>query len=365
MNFEACQELFVSLTLRSTALVAVIWLGFYLSRNRSAPFRCALLTTGMVGLALLPLTWCLPRVEVPFLPVLGAKVAEAPGIDAVDAQTGSSNLLIVLWFLGIGILALCQSVGLWQLQRWRDRSQRLDSGYWHGLVHEVSEALGYRGKVSLYRCPGIHSPAAAGLFQPCVFMPEDVMEWDAERLRVVLLHEIGHVKRRDLWTQWLSQTVCALYWFHPLVWMLNRALHQTREFACDHTVLSSGTEPSHYARHLLALAKNLSQRPSTPRLAMANGLFLAMASPNAHQCTLEQRVRAILSFRSSSHLSLMLGSLVFVAGLSAAWATATFTPMREEPVVWTGQSGLGANEPAYSPVEMHLRLNANPFPGER
>jgi hypothetical protein len=98
---------------------------------------------------------------------------------------------------------------------------------------------------------------------------------------------------------------------------------------------------------------------------MANGLFLAMASPNAHQCTLEQRVRAILSFRSSSHLSLMLGSLVFVAGLSAAWATATFTPMREEPVVWTGQSGLGANEPAYSPVEMHLRLNANPFPGER
>ncbi len=363
MNFEVCQDLFVSLAIRSTVLVAMIWLGLKLSAHRSAPFRCALLTTGMVGLALLPLSWCLPRVEVPFLPALSSPLKMTAGVPLAAASQGWASSLMAIWFLGMGILALGQSVGIWQLQHWRDRSVTLDSGYWRGLVTDVSTALDYRGQVSLYRCPMIQSPAAAGLFRPCVFLPEEASTWDAERLRIVLLHEIGHLKRRDLWTQWLSQSVCALYWFHPLVWMLNRSLHQTREFACDHAVLTSGTDPSQYAKHLLALAKNFSQRSDTPRLAMANGLYLAMASPNTRQSALEQRVRAILSYRGSRKLSLLFGALWVSCGLTAAWATATLAPVHQE-LVWPSDGGVQA-EPTmvHEPLETHLRLTADPFPG--
>ena len=363
MNFEVCQDLFVSLAIRSTVLVAMIWLGLKLSAHRSAPFRCALLTTGMVGLALLPLSWCLPRVEVPFLPALSSPLKMTAGVPLAAASQGWASSLMAIWFLGMGILALGQSVGICQLQHWRDRSVTLDSGYWRGLVTDVSTALDYRGQVSLYRCPMIQSPAAAGLFRPCVFLPEEASTWDAERLRIVLLHEIGHLKRRDLWTQWLSQSVCALYWFHPLVWMLNRSLHQTREFACDHAVLTSGTDPSQYAKHLLALAKNFSQRSDTPRLAMANGLYLAMASPNTRQSALEQRVRAILSYRGSRKLSLLFGALWVSCGLTAAWATATLAPVHQE-LVWPSDGGVQA-EPTmvHEPLETHLRLTADPFPG--
>ena len=366
MNLEVCQDLFVSLAVRSTFLALFIWFVLKCCERRSAPFRCALLTTGMIGLALLPLTWCLPRVEVPFLPNFPSAEMGPLGLPSMaGASSWLSSPLILLWFGGIGVIALTQSVGMWQLQRWKDRSQPLATGYWHGLLDEVSTSLAYRGDVALFRCPMIHSPAAAGLLRPCVFLPAEASEWDAERLRVVLLHEIGHLKRRDLWTQWLSQTVCALYWFHPMVWMLSRRLHQTREFACDHTVLSSGTEPSHYAKHLLALAKNLRERPRASRLVMANGLFLAMASPNVRQSALEERIRAILSFRSTRHLSQMLGMLLTVAGVSASWATATFAPIQAKPQPWP--SAPGGIEPSgdsiTTPAEMHLRLTADPFPG--
>lgn len=368
MNFAIYQDLFVSLSIRSTVLVAMIWLGLKLSQKRSAPFRCALLTTGMVGLALLPFSWCLPRIEVPFLPTLSAVSPSVGSLGgAATAVSGSSFavVLMVVWFLGMGVIALGQSVGMWQLHRWRERSENLDSGYWRGLVAEVSETLDYRGKVSLYRCPMIQSPAAAGLFRPCVFLPSDAPSWDAQQLRIVLLHEIGHLKRRDLWTQWLSQTVCTLYWFHPLVWMLHRNLHQTREFACDHAVLSSGTDPSHYAKHLLALAKNLSERPNTPRFSMANGLYLAMAAPNTRQSALEQRVRAILSFQSPSKRSLLLGGLWVACGLSAAWATATLAPAHQE-LAWPSEGTTLTEEEVVvaEPLEIHLRLTADPFPGE-
>ena len=162
MNLEVCQNLFVSLAIRSTVLVAMIWLGLKLSARRSASFRCALLTTGMVGLALLPLSWCLPRVEVPFLPAMSSPLAMAAGESLTVVNQGWIGSLMAIWFLGMGVLALGQSVGIWQLRRWRDRSVTLDSGYWRGLVTEVSTTLDYRGQVSLFRCPMIQSPAAAG-----------------------------------------------------------------------------------------------------------------------------------------------------------------------------------------------------------
>ena len=258
-------------------------------------------------------------------------------------------------------------MGLWQLQRWRDRSAPLESGYWQGFLGEITESLGYRGKVKLYLCPHIHSPAAAGITRPCVFLPPQAIDWDRDRLRVVLLHEVGHLKRRDLWTQWLSQLVCALYWFHPLVWFLGRKLHHLREFACDHTVLNAGAEPSHYARELVELARNLKESTSSRRWVMANGLFLAMASESTRGSLLEARVRAILSFRSSTPLSCVLGLGLAMLALATSWATATFSPKPPSPV---GPSPRGFQAPAYepstkviTPAEVHWRLTASPFPG--
>ncbi len=373
MNLQACLTLLGDMTVRGTVLGFVIGVGLLLCRKRSAAFRCGWLTIGMLGLIALPFAWCLPRVEVAFLPTLGQAAPElaSASLEATGPAFPFGTAIIAIWFAGIVVLAATQSIGMWQLQRWRDRSERLQSGYWNGLVEDVSHALGYRGQVHLYACPGMHSPAAAGIFRPCVFLPEEASQWDLDRLRVVLLHEIGHLKRRDLWTQWLSQTACALYWFHPMVWMLHRRLHQTREFACDHTVLSTGTEPSHYAQHLLALARNLSQRPAGPRLAMANGLFLAMAADTTRQCALERRVRAILSFQSSARWSAVLMALWSVVGLSTALATATVTPVREaaapiaipSPIRHEQIAPEAMDGPAIPPAEIHWRLTADPFPG--
>jgi beta-lactamase regulating signal transducer with metallopeptidase domain len=90
-----------------------------------------------------------------------------------------------------------------------------------------------------------------GLGRPVVLVPEAGTTWSAARKRVVLLHELSHVKRHDCASQLVAHVACAVYWFNPLVWCAARALRVERERVCDEAVVRDGTPASSYADHLL------------------------------------------------------------------------------------------------------------------
>ena len=130
-------------------------------------------------------------------------------------------------------------------------------------------------------------PMAWGIFRPSVLMPADADAWPDDRLRIVLLHELAHVKRRDCLTHLFAQVACAAYWFNPLAWMAVRRLRAERERACDDLVLAAGTRGSDYANQLLEIARVMQGGRFPGVLA---GASLAMA----HRSQLEGRLIAIL-----------------------------------------------------------------------
>lgn len=133
-------------------------------------------------------------------------------------------------------------------------------------------------------------PLCWGIWNPVVLLPDDADQWSAEWRRIVLLHELAHVKRRDCLTQFLAQVACAIYWFNPLIWLAARRLRFEREIACDDYVLQSGTRASDYARHLLEYADIMNAGGYPAGLA---GLPSPAAAGIA--CSqLENRVRSIL-----------------------------------------------------------------------
>jgi beta-lactamase regulating signal transducer with metallopeptidase domain len=144
--------------------------------------------------------------------------------------------------------------------------------------------LDIRRGVRLLESEGAAVPVAWEMFRPTVLVPAAAASWSADRQRVVLLHELAHVRRRDCQIQLLAHLALAVHWFNPLGWWAVRRLRIEREHACDDHVLRLGTRASDYADHLLQIARGL--------LPAAEPGWAAVAM--ARSSRLEARVAAIL-----------------------------------------------------------------------
>ena len=196
-------------------------------------------------------------------------------------------VLVTIWAAGLLVVVGRLALGLVAVQWMSRRTVRVVDAPWLPLAVELASELGISRRLTFLESARATMPMAAGIFTPSVLMPEDANRWPLERLRIVLLHELAHVKRRDCLTHVIAQLACALHWFNPLAWMAARHIRTERERACDDLVLACGTQGPDYAEELLEIARVMRGGRYPALLA---GATLAMA----HRSQLEGRLIAIL-----------------------------------------------------------------------
>ena len=112
-------------------------------------------------------------------------------------------------------------------------------GVWTELATEAAAAYGIRRPVRLLQSEHPAMLATWGLFRPRIILPASAGEWPVDRVRVVLYHELAHVRRGDWAVQLGAELVRTVHWFNPLIWIACRRLRQESEQACDDV----GAEP--------------------------------------------------------------------------------------------------------------------------
>jgi hypothetical protein len=176
-------------------------------------------------------------------------------------------------------------------------------------------------KVGLKIVAGRMSPAVCGLFCPVILLPRTLAEnLPAPQLQAVLLHEIFHLRRRDVWVNLLQSLLQIIYWWQPLVWLANARIRRVREEAVDDAVmLALRDDAESYAPTLLAVAKLALNRPLA-----SLGLVGILESRSA----LRQRIERLLDFRAPKTAGLTFASLLAICAFSAV-----ALPMGEGPAV--------------------------------
>ncbi|MCH7603357.1 MAG: prolyl aminopeptidase, partial [Planctomycetes bacterium] len=174
-------------------------------------------------------------------------------------------------------------------------------------LRKLSRQAGVLRPVRLLHCRQIRIPMTWGHLHPVILLPTSCINWSKTRRRIVLLHELVHIRRGDWLMQIASQLICAAYWCNPLVWIATRRLCIERERACDDQVLGFGTRPTVYASHLLDIARNI-----------ASGGSLTMASLGmAHRSQLEGRLLSILDPGTKRHGFGRIATLTAIIGMGA------------------------------------------------
>jgi TonB family protein len=202
--------------------------------------------------------------------------------------TGVSALALArgLWFAGAALGGLILLAGLGRLFWLARRARVIDSGPWF----DAGEALRLSYGLSPVRLLQSNHPSLLitwGWHRPKVMLPANASEWAADRINIVLAHELAHIARGDWAVQLVAEALRCVYWFNPLLWITCRRLRVESERACDDAVLARGVEGAEYATHLLDVVRSLrtNGRPWLPAPAMARS------------SSLEGRISAMLNNR--------------------------------------------------------------------
>jgi beta-lactamase regulating signal transducer with metallopeptidase domain len=198
------------------------------------------------------------------------------------------NWALAVWAAGVLLLLIRLLVGLAATGLLARRAVEFKDPALAELFSSLLAEVKLKSRVRLLRSDRTAMPVVCGILRPAVLLPAEAESWPEEQRRLVLLHELTHVARRDCLTQMIAQVACAVYWFNPLIWTASRRLRVERERACDDYVLSVGTKPSDYAHHLLEIARSVQER-SVFRWSQTASVAMARRSQ------LEGRLVAILS----------------------------------------------------------------------
>lgn len=307
-------NLLLEFAIKISLVVALGLLAASVLHRRSAALRHWMLTASMAAALATPLlmqvapAWRLPVSAnvAPVDHVSGRELTSgrAPRIGITTSVEAESRIvssptafdpkatLLGIWFAGVVANLTGLLIGLWRLRSIAAVATIVHEGPWVNAARELSDHFGLRTPTTLLQSDRPALLVTWGFFTPKVMLPVDAASWDEDRIRVVLAHELAHVRRHDWIIQIGSELVRIANWFNPLVWLAASRLRLESERACDDAVVNLGVSGREYAEHLLDLARQFGRARQVPFPAVP-----IVPRPS----NLERRVIAMLNARLSRH----------------------------------------------------------------
>jgi beta-lactamase regulating signal transducer with metallopeptidase domain len=275
----------VDFAVKGSALVILVWGASFILRGISASLRNLLWTSTVIALIILPiLPPLVPSLELKIIPELvpgqpleGAdmRASKIGGRDILEAESSGvggppaalksghpwTTWAAAAWILGGFLTFVWMSFGKIGLILIERKSRLLSDESKNGLLDELRRHLGLKRRVRLFQNPATAAAINRGTARPRIILPSEAAGWSPERLRVVFLHELAHIKRLDGIVDVFIHIALVVFWFHPLVWLACRRLRAERERTCDDVVLTAGIKASDYASHLMDVASELGSKP--------------------------------------------------------------------------------------------------------
>jgi hypothetical protein len=225
-------------------------------------------------------------------------------------------------------LVLLRSFRLWRTVK---RERPITNEEILDLLEDCKMEMGIQTIVGVVVSDRVKSPALFGFIRPRLLLPEGMIErHELEELRYIFIHELGHLRQRDIYLSWLMTLFQVVYWFNPLMWFAIRRIRLEREFACDGLALSTlnADEPPRYGHAIVNLLEKFSQVSYVPSVA---GIVEDTSQ-------IERRIKMIAKFKKTSRTR-SVGAVLLIAVLACLALTDAYPA--EPPFTFGTVTNLG------------------------
>ncbi len=214
------------------------------------------------------------------------------------------STLPFVWLIGAAGLAafiLARNFKLWRMVK---RERPITDSQILELLEDCKMQMGIQTIVGVVVTDKVKGPALFGFIRPRLLLPEGLIEdLGLDELYYVFIHELCHLKRRDVYLGWLISLLQILHWFNPLMWFAFHRMRLDREFACDALAVSTmnAEETPVYGRTILNLLERFSQVSYVPSIA---GIL-------EDSSQIERRIKMIAKSKKTSPVQWAAAVLIF------------------------------------------------------
>lgn len=176
------------------------------------------------------------------------------------------------------------------------------------IVNKSKTKLGFQGEIKVISTNSIKTPFVLGVSKPKLVLPENLTEYlSNEEIEYIILHELSHIKQKDVAIIWVSTILQILHWFNPVIWYAFSKMRRDCEFACDEYVMYylNSQERKQYGHTILNVLNGIANQKTLPgTTGIAN-----------NKSDLVRRVKMISNFkRPTVKLSVIAISLIVLTG---------------------------------------------------
>ena len=231
--------------------------------------------------------------------------------------------LAVAWVIGAVLLLLRLAAANIRFRQEMRRAACKPSEALQEILHEAATLLGMR-EPGIVLTRQVGSPAVVGVWHPVILLPPDMeMRFSPPEVRLLLLHELAHIRRGDLWVNLLASVLQCLHWFNPVLWLAFRRMRNDRELACDALVLDKQTPETResYSCTLLKVLEGLHH--SSPPHGVVGIL--------EKHGNLRERLTRILTHMRPTKLSVLGGGVLLFTMAAMLLTRAETTKQEDQP----------------------------------
>lgn len=219
-------------------------------------------------------------------------------------------ILSLIWIAGVLAIGIYKLLIYIHFQRKIRKSPNFCDDKIISILENCKSQMKINKYIKLVETEKIKSPSLIGFIKPVILLPKDIHGVvHIEKLNYVFIHELAHLKRGDIITNWIIQVLQTLHWFNPIIQYGFNKMCEDMEISCDSLALSyiNDEETKEYGITILNLAEKISKSTRLP----------GMASVVSSKSKMKRRIIMIKLFNKKSYkLSAMAVATLLVLGCS-------------------------------------------------